>query len=175
MVWHAEELDAHLSLAWRTCIACQALCPREPKVRPLRPRKDRRRRRGATLAGRIRGLPHLDVLSMHQLHTGAPVLSATPISPEQRCGTNDEGMQEHTDLAWLFGGVPIPLALFTQLTGTTTANTGRIHQPQDPISLLPPLLEGERAACGTAQSSIGLERKIVAREATCFPGRGRGG
>jgi len=41
-IWHPEELDSDLPLGWRTRIASQALCPREPKVRPLGPRKDQR-------------------------------------------------------------------------------------------------------------------------------------
>ncbi len=38
-------------------------------------------------------------------------------------------MQEHADLARLFGGAPIPLALLTQFTGTTAENAGCIHTP----------------------------------------------
>ena len=137
------------------------------------PRQDNRRlllRRQGGL-----GKHHFNSLVTEQLDAGAPIHSPAPIVPEQGGKADNMRMQKHTDLARLFGGAPIPLALLTQLTGTTIANAGGIHQPQAPISLLPPLLEGERAACWTAQSPIGLERKIVSREATCFPGRGRGG
>src|ERR1700730_14134586 len=41
MLWHPEELDSDLPLGWCPRIASQALGPREPKVRPLCPRKDR--------------------------------------------------------------------------------------------------------------------------------------
>jgi hypothetical protein len=68
-----------------------------------------------------------------KLHTGAPVLSAAPISPEQRCWTNDERMEQHADLARLFGGAALPLALLAERAGTTTANAGSIHHPQTPI------------------------------------------
>src|SRR5258708_5953836 len=90
MLWHPEELDADLPLGWRTRIAHQALCPREPKVRPLRPRKDHRRRRGAVLAGRVFCKPHLDVLITHKLLTGTSMLSPTPVTPEEGGATNDE-------------------------------------------------------------------------------------
>jgi hypothetical protein len=53
LLWHSEELDADWPLVWRTCIARQALCPPESQVGPLRPRKDRRRRRAAALAERV--------------------------------------------------------------------------------------------------------------------------
>ncbi len=118
---------------------------------------------------------HLDALRTEEVDACAPMHSATPVLPEKWLTPDAERMQEHTDLARLFGGAPIPLALLTQLTGTTTANAGGIHQPQAPLSLLPPLLERERAACWTAQGPIGLERKILSSEATRFPGRGRGG
>jgi hypothetical protein len=118
---------------------------------------------------------HLDMLVSHESHAGASMDPATPILPEERPMSNHERMEQPTSLARLFGGVPIPLALLTQLTRTTAANTGGIHQPQAPISLLPTLLKRECAACWTAQSPIGLERKIGSREATRFPGRGRGG
>src|SRR6266567_8842798 len=68
-------LDADLPLGWRTRIASQTLCPREPKVRPLRERMDRRRRRRAVLAGQDLCKPHLAVLITHQLQTGASMLS----------------------------------------------------------------------------------------------------
>ena len=83
---------------------------------------------------------HLDALRTEEVDACAPMHSATPVLPEKWLTPDAERMQEHTDLARLFGGAPIPLALLTQLTGTTTANAGGIHQPQAPLSLLPPLL-----------------------------------
>lgn len=114
MVWHAEERDAHLPLAWRPTIACQALSPREPNVCPLRSRKDGRGRRGTALAGWVRGRPHLDALSTDQLHTGTSIHSPAPVSPEQRCRTHDKRMQQDTDLPRLHCGASLPLALLAQ-------------------------------------------------------------
>ena len=37
---------------------------------------------------------HLDALVSHELHTGAPMLSAAPIPPEQGRGTNPERMEQ---------------------------------------------------------------------------------
>lgn len=112
LVWHPEELDADLSLGWRTRITPQTLGPGEPKVCPLRPRKDRRS--GAALAGWTLRLPDLDLLITHQLHTGSPMLSAAPVMPEERRCCDREGMQQDTDLARFCCGVAIPLALLAQ-------------------------------------------------------------
>lgn len=103
-------------------------------------------------------------MTLKSVEHSAYLPSAAPILPEQ-CRTNDERMEQHTDLAWLFGGIALPLALLTERAGTTTVNA----EPQASMSLLPPLLEYERAACWTAQRSIGLERKILSCEATRFP------
>jgi hypothetical protein len=141
-------------------------------VSTLRARKDHVHSGGRS--GKEREHAHLDSLVANQLETGASVFSATPIPPEQWGRTNRERMQQHADLTRLFGGAPIPLALLTQFTRTTPANTGGIHQPQAPISLLPPLLERKRIACWAAQGPVRLERKILSCEATRFPGGGCG-
>ncbi len=129
------------------------------------PRKYWRRRDRGKQTARC----HLNIhpLMVQQIHAGSSMVPSAPILPKNGLWSNHERMQEYADLARLRGGAAIPLALLTQLTGTTVANAGCIHQPQAPISLLPPLLEGERAACWTAQCSIGLKRKIVSR----FPRR----
>lgn len=131
MVWHPEELDADLPVGWEGGIAGQTLGPREPKVRPLRPRKDSRSR--AALAGWSLGLPDLNLLITYQLHTGSPMLPAAPVLPEERRSGDREGMQQDTDLARLYGGSTIPLALLAQGTETTTANTGSIDHAQAAI------------------------------------------
>ncbi len=120
-------------------------------------------------------LLYFHALVTQQLHARTPIGSPTPVTPENRRIPDSQWMQQHAHLAWLLGGAALPLALLTQFTGTTTANAGSIHQPQASISLLSPLLERERVACRTAQRSIGLERKILSREAPRFPGRGSGG
>ena len=171
MLWHPEELDADLPLGWRTRIAHQALCPREPKVRPLRPRKDGRRRRRAALAGQDLCKPHLDVLITHQLHTGTSMLSAAPVAPEQGRRTDDERMQEHAHLARLRSRAAIPLALLAQRTGTTTADAGSIHDAQASIGFSALLMREQLLVSRAPQRPIGLESKVLAREATSFPGQ----
>jgi hypothetical protein len=46
--------------------------------------------------------------------------SPTPITPEERGRTDDEGMQQNAHLARLGGGAAIPLTPVTQGAGTTT-------------------------------------------------------
>ena len=96
-------------------------------MRPLRPRKDRRQRRGAALAWWLLSKPHLDVLITHQLHTGTPMRSPAPVTPEERKVANDKRVEQHTHLARFTSGFAIPLTLLAQGTGTTTADTGPIH------------------------------------------------
>lgn len=99
------------------------------------------------------------------------MLSMTPISPEQRLFTNDERMQEHTHLARLCGGVPIPLALFTQQTGAAAADAGSVHDAQATISFLASFMGEQVVASRTPERAIGLKRKVVSGEASRFPGR----
>lgn len=171
-VWYSEELDAGLPLGGCVCIARQTFCPGEPIMSTRGPRQENwrllLRRQGGV------GKHYFNSLVTEQMHAGAPIHPPAPIVPEQRGRANNKRMQKDTDLTRLFGGAPIPLALLTPFTGTTPANAGGIHQPQAPISLLPPLQERERVACWAAQRSIRLERKILPREVTRFPGRGCG-
>ncbi len=136
-------------------------------MRPLRPRKDRRS--GAALAGWILRLPHLDVLITHKLHTGSPMLSPAPVIPEERLPPDGEGMEEYTDLARLCCGSAIPLALLAQWTGTTTANAGSIHDAQASIGFSALFVRDQLLIIWATQRPIGLESKILAGEAACFP------
>src|SRR4051812_16896168 len=97
------------------------------------------------------------------------MFSATPISPEERCGTNGERMEQEAHLAWLLGGTALPLALLAERTGPTTANAGRIHHAQAAIDFSTLLLNTKLLVCWTAQGPVWLEREIVAREATSLP------
>jgi len=171
-IWHPEELDSDLPLGWRTRIASQALCPREPKVRPLGPRKDQRRRRGAALAGLVLCEPHLDVLVTHKLHTGASMLSAAPVTPEEGSRANNERVEQHTHLARFASGFAIPLTLLAQRTGAATVDAGRIHHAQASIAFLAPLVRTKRLPSRIAQRPIRLEGKVATREASLFPGQG---
>ena len=80
--WDAEELDPNQTLGWRTRIVGQPLCPREPRMGALCPRKDRWRRDLLGLVG-LRKY-HLDSLVAHELHAGSPMRSATPIPRSRR-------------------------------------------------------------------------------------------
>src|SRR5260370_17785996 len=83
----------------------------------------------------------------------------------------DQWMQQHTHLTRLFGGAAIPLTLFGQRARATTANARRIHDAQTAIGLSAPLMGANLQACGTGQCAIGLEARVVYREAARFPGQ----
>ena len=127
--------------------------------------------RFAWRGGGRRQQAHLDALVSHKLQTGAPVFSAAGVAPEQRGRTHLERMQKHADLARLCSGVAIPLARLSQPTGTTTANAGAIHHAQAPIGFWAVFMRGELLISGAPQRSIGLESKVLAREAARFPGQ----
>ncbi len=114
---------------------------------------------------------NLDALGTNEVDTGTSMLSSAPVLPEKRLPSDSERMQEHADLARLFGGVTIPLARLSQRAGTTIANTGGIHHAQAAISLSTMLLGHKRLPCWTAQRPVGLERKVGSGEATGFPRR----
>jgi hypothetical protein len=171
--WDAEELDRDVTSGWRTRIASQSLCPRETRVRSLRTGQDHVC--GAWRSGGGWRQAHLDALVSHELHAGAPMLSAAPIAPEHRCGTHPEWMQQHTHLAWLRGRAATPLTLFAQRTRAAVADASRIHRAQTAIGLSPLLLGVKRLSCWTEERPIRLERKVLSGEATYFPGGGGGG
>ena len=107
--WDAEQLDRDLASRWIPRIASEAFCPRKARVRTLRTGKDHIPLTWRSCGGRRQA--HLDALVSHKLPTGAPVLSAAPIAPEQRCGTHRERVQQNTDPTRLRGDFPMPLAL----------------------------------------------------------------
>ena len=116
-------------------------------------------------------LTHLDPLVSHELPTGAPVCSPAPILPEQRGRTSLQGMQQDAHLARLCGGAPIPLTLLAQRTGTTAANTGPVHDAQAAIGFSALLMREQLLVGGATQCPMWLDRKVLAREATSFPGQ----
>jgi hypothetical protein len=112
---------------------------------------------------------HVHSLGVHKLDAGPSIAPATPITPQQRSRANHERMQQHADLARLFGGMALPLTLLTQRTGAATAHTGSIHHPQASIGFRASLVDSQRLACRAAQGPIWLEGKLSTREATGFP------
>jgi len=83
-------------------------------------------------------------------------------------------MQEQTHSAGLCRLVAMPLALLTQGTDPTISDPGGVEHPQGAI-VLGALLGGVQPLAGwTAEGPIGLERKVLSREATSFPGGGGG-
>jgi hypothetical protein len=113
---------------------------------------------------------HLQVLAV-QLQACPPMLPTAPVTPENGFRPNDQWMQQHTYLARLLGGAALPLTLLAQGTGTATTNTGRIDDAQAPIGFSALLMGNQRLASGTPQRPILLERKVLTREAVCFPGQ----
>ena len=74
---------------------------------------------------------HLDALVSHELHTGTPVFSATPISPEQRRGTHPERMEQDTDATRLRGCLSMPLTLRTLWAAAAIADPGEARGRAD--------------------------------------------
>jgi hypothetical protein len=136
------------------------------RVRTLRPGEYRVR--GGWGCGR-RQQAHFEALVPHELDTDTPMFSAAPISPEQWCGTNAKRMQQHADLARFRGIAAQPLALLPQSTGTTTADASSIHDAQTPISFSAVFMRDQFLVCRAPKRTIGLEGKILAREATGLP------
>ncbi len=93
---------------------------------------------------------NLDALGTNEVDTGTSMLSSAPVLPEKRLPSDSERMQEHADLARLFGGVTIPLARLSQRAGTTIANTGGIHHAQAAM-----LSASRRCSWGTSDCPAG--------------------
>lgn len=74
-------------------------------------------------------------------------------------------MQQDAHLARLRGCATLPLTLFAQWAGTTTAVTSSIHDAQAAIDFAPLLLDAEFLVDWTAKGAVWLECKIIAREA----------
>src|SRR5437868_2137029 len=80
-------------------------------------------------------------------------------------------MQQHTDLARLCRRTAIPLTLLAQRTGTTTVNAGNIHHAQAAIGFSALLMREQLLGSLATQRPIGLESKVLPREAASFPGQ----
>jgi hypothetical protein len=99
------------------------------------------------------------------------MVSATPITPEQRGRTNGQWVQQDTDLTRLFGSAALPLTLLAQRTGAATVDAGCIDHAQTPICLSASLMRRQLLGSWTAERAIRLEGKVLAGEAASFPGQ----
>jgi hypothetical protein len=100
----------------------------------------------------------LDVhpLVAQELHAGAAMLSATPVSPPQGSRSSLEWMHQHADPTRLFRVPPVPLTLLAQSTGTTISNPGGIEHPQGAIGFSALFVRVQRLASRAAQGAISL-------------------
>ena len=169
--WDAEQLDRDLASRWIPRIASEALCPRKARVRTLRTGKDHIRLTWRSDGGRRQA--HLDALVSHELPTGAPVLSAAPIPPEQGCGPHRKRVQQNTDPTRLRGDFPMPLALLAQRAATTIENSGTVEDAQTAIRFAALLGGAQRLARRTGQRPVGLEGEVLPRETPRFEGARR--
>ena len=113
----------------------------------------------------------LNSLVTQQLHACPPIRPATPVMPSKRLRTDTQRMQQHAHLARLLSCAPLPLALLTQRTGTTTADAGTIHDAQAAIGFSALFMREKLLVSRATQCPIGLESKVLAREAASFPGQ----
>lgn len=79
-------------------------------------------------------------------------------------------MQQETHSAGVLGLVAVPLTLLAQGAGTTVCDPGFVDQAQAAVSLWSPFTTQQTLAYRAAQAPIGLESKVRACEAVCFPG-----
>jgi hypothetical protein len=100
-------------------------------------------------------------LITHELHAGAPMLSAAPVTPEQGSRANDKRVEQHTHLTRFPSGFAIPLTLLTQRTGAATVDTGGIHHAQASIGFSATLVRDERLPGRTAERAIRLKGKVA--------------
>jgi hypothetical protein len=165
----AEQLDRDLGSVGSPSIASEAFLPVETIMGTSRARKQGRRRGEGRCS---RGLQvDLHSLVTHQLQARLPMISTTPVTPEKRRISDRERMQEDTHLARLGRGVAIPLTLLAQRTGAATANAGSIHHAQAAIGFSALLMREQLLGSRATQRAIGLEGKVLPREAARFPGQ----
>ena len=112
--------------------------------------------------GRLR--LHLDhhLLMAQKLDAGPSMRPSTPVTPEERRGTSGQWMEQHADLARLLRGLPLPLTLLAERTGTATANAGAIHDTQAPIGFSAVFMREQLLRSRATHCPIGLESKVLA-------------
>ncbi len=104
---------------------------------------------------------HVNPLTVQEQHTCPSMLPPFPVTPEQGSRPNFAGMQQHADLAWLFGGAAIPLTLLAQWARAAMANTGSIHDAQAPVGFSAVLMGDEFLLSRAPQCPIRLKSKVL--------------
>ena len=94
-IWHPKQRDGGPGSFPGAGIPREPLFVRETVMRPLRTREDGRRWVGRRLEGLWKR--HVHALVAYELHAGASMRSATPISPEHSSGANQEPREDETD------------------------------------------------------------------------------
>lgn len=113
----------------------------------------------------------INSLVTQQVHASSPMLSATPVLPEEGLRADLERMQEDADATWFLGIAAMPLTLFAHSTAPTEADASRIHQRQAAIGLAALLGGTQQLSNWAAQGAIGLKGEVVARETARRPKR----
>jgi hypothetical protein len=112
---------------------------------------------------------HIYALLTEQVHTRAPMSPSTPIVPEERLIPHSERMQQYADLARLCRRTAIPLTLLTERTGAATKDASSVHHTQAAVGFSALLMRDQFLVCWALKRSIGMEGKVLAREATGLP------
>jgi hypothetical protein len=84
-------------------------------------------------------------------------------------------MQQQTHPAGFYRLWAVPLTLLAQPAASTVYDPSGVEYPQRAIGLGALLGRVQRLACWTTERPIGLESKVLSREAASFPGGGGGG
>jgi hypothetical protein len=117
--------------------------------------RDRGAGANVELAERRKLHSHFHMLVPKQLHAHP---SMVPTAPIMRSRTGAEpitnGCEPHAHLARLRGCATLPLTLFAQWAGTTTADTGSIHDTQAAIDFAPLLLDAQFLVGWTAKGAV---------------------
>jgi len=80
--WNPEQLDRHPASRWCSCITGQALRPPEAPMGALGTRKELLCGHSLQMTWRVH--LHINALMAQELYPGAPMISARPISPDER-------------------------------------------------------------------------------------------
>jgi hypothetical protein len=166
--WNAKELHRDLGSTSPTRIASEPLLPTESEVCPLRPGEGRRRDGEAGWGGRFDLDRH--TLLAHELDARPSIEATTPVTPQNGLWTNGQWMRASRSP----GAVsPWPCHWHCSRSGQ-----GRQLRMLAPYTTRRLPLASLRCSCrtsfweaGATQRPIGLEGKVLAREAASDPAR----